>query len=144
MKAIPTKSQKVKDNMEKLRIRRTSTDAKLVFESGTKEELYAEFSVMEPHLSRRQKDKLPRLTQTQVKNTSKKSITKLLTGLRTSLFQRNPGSKVILEDTVKEAAGDSKTTRAKREALLSHEFYAQKYCPARLEPVFPQLVEFEE
>ena len=144
MKAIPTTSYEVKENMEKLRVRRASTDAKLVNESGTKEELYAEFSIMEPHLlSRRQKDKVPRLTATQLKNTSKKSITKLLVGVRTSLFRRTPESKAILEATVKEEAGSSKTTRATREVQLSHEYYAQKECPARLEPIFQWLVEFE-
>ena len=142
MDRIPSSSQIVSDKIERVRLRRTSLDVNEVEKNGTKEELYAEFATMEPHLSRRQRQKIPKLTPAQLKGTNKKVLTKILVGLQDPLFKRKPEIRTILTDTARKEVGDSSTSIERRRKTLDHEVYSQSRCSARDEAMFNAITAF--
>jgi hypothetical protein len=142
MAKISASSQKVSDKIDRLRLRRTSTDSAEVQKNGSKEELYKEFAVIEPHLSRGQKRKIPNLNTSQLNGTSKKVLANILVGLRKQLFQRKPELLENLKESVRVEVGDSSTSYERRTRILEHEYYAQRLCPPRSELMFNQRTEF--
>jgi hypothetical protein len=119
-----------------------SIDSEEVQQNGSKEELYNEFTIIEPHLSRGQKRKIPSLNTSQLNGTNKKVLANILVGLRKELFQRKPELLENLKESVRVEVGDSSTSYERRKKTLEHEYYAQSLCPARSELMFNQRTEF--
>ena len=122
MAKILASSQKVAEKIDQLRVRRTSIDSEDVQQNGSKEELYNEFAIIEPHLSHGQKQKIPSLNMSQLNGTNKKVLANILVRLRKELFQRKPELLENLKELVRVEVGDSSTSYERRKKTLEHEY----------------------
>ena len=135
-------SDNVKESIDKVVKLATSIVEKDVLASGIKEDIYNEFMKLEPYLSRRQKDKIPRLTSSRLKSTSKKSLAKVLVGLRKQCFPRRPEAKDNLEKAARESEGGLGTSAASRQETLDHVHFSGRGCDAMNDATFNELKEF--
>jgi hypothetical protein len=104
-------------------VRRTPIDSEDIQQNGSKEELYNEFTIIEPHLlSHGQKQKIPSLNTLQLNGTNKKVLANILVRLRKELFQRKPELLENLKELVRVEVGDSSTSYERRKKTLEHEY----------------------
>lgn len=128
--ALRSTSENIRESVDKVVKRATSIVTAEVAASGTKEEIYKEFAKLQPYLSRRQQEKVPSLTPTQLKSYSKRTLLKILIGLRKSAFPRRPEAKEALEKDARESQEGLGTSVESRRETLRLIQYSGRGCNA--------------
>lgn len=112
--SLRSTSDDITEDIDRLVKLSTSIVTKEVEASGTKNELYEQFTKLHPYLSRGQKKKVPQLAPSQLK----KTLVKILVGLRKQAFLRKPEAKVNLEKEARESEEGLGTSVASRRETL--------------------------
>jgi hypothetical protein len=134
--------QKIEEAVDLVVKRATSDDpAELQKQAHTKADLYSQFDGIRPHLSRRQKEMIPDLSDKQLKSYSKKALVTVLVRLRKAIYRRKPEVKLELEQAARASMGAAKTSKETRQATLQHVHYSGHGCSAFQKAEFQALTE---